>query len=90
MDNWLPRREVLFSVYPISCLHLRLYDITILQKRIGTGAYYIRLICIVTEEQGVLVGQYIWSPVGKDALELYTDGQCIEMFFFNIPIYIST
>ena len=60
-----------------------------IEKGIGTGAYYVRPIRIATEEQGVLVWTIHIARRWQACIGPNTDGQCIEIFSFNIPIYIE-
>lgn len=54
-----------------------------IEKRIGTGAYYVRLIRSVTEEQGELIWIIHIAPRWRAYIGHDTDRQCID--FFQYP-----
>ena len=60
-----------------------------IEKGVGRVAYYVRLIRIATEEQGVLVWTIHIAPIWQACIGPDTDRQYIEIFSFNIPIYIA-
>ena len=59
------------------------------EKSIGRVAYYVRLIRIATEELGVLVLTIHIAPRWRTRIGHDADRQYIEIFSFNIPLYIA-
>ena len=60
-----------------------------IENSIGRVAYYARVIRIAMEEQGVLVWTIHIAPRWRACTGPDTDRQYIEIFYFNIPIYIA-